>query len=315
MEHAQLQLQGKKGISGSAVKIIAVVCMLIDHIAAVILLRILLADGYVDLREEGLLYFVYQVMRSIGRLSFPIFCFMLVEGFQWTGNVRKYALRLAVFAAVSEIPFDLASCGRITWKYQNVFLTLFLGLFVLCAFVYFRKTVLPKVAGNLFLVTGALAPTVYYGMIVRFSFTGVPEERIWRIVAVFLFTTAVMAVYGRERGVQRLRVLCADISVLMFVMYLAEFLATDYGGMGVLTVAVMYALRRNRVVAMAAGCIVLTVMNSNELPAFLALFPVMCYNGKKDLKQKYFFYVFYPLHFLILYLITVWMGYGSVMPR
>lgn len=320
MEQTQLHMQEekpaahngeKKGISGSTIKIIAVAVMLIDHIAAVILARALLADGPVD--ETGAGIAVYQIMRSIGRLGFPIFCFLLVEGAQRTRDVRKYALRLAVFAFISEIPFDLATSGHFfEWRYQNVYFTLFLGLFALCAFAYFERAVLPRAAGILFTVTGAFSPAIYFGMLTRYSFAGAMEARIKAILAVFLITLAVLAVCGRKRGIVRVRIVCEDITVLMFVMYLADFLMTDYAGLGVLTIAAMYAFRKNRVWSMAAGCAVLTAMSLGELPAFLAVLLIAGYNGKRGLRLKYLFYAFYPVHLLILYLIVLWMGLGEV---
>ena len=115
----------KKGISGSTVKIIAVIAMLIDHTAAVVMIRQIMARGFQEaavggqsrlfdwLMENGVLFYGYQIMRMIGRLGFPIFCFLLVEGFQRTRDVKKYALRLGLFALISELPFDLAVTGRL----------------------------------------------------------------------------------------------------------------------------------------------------------------------------------------------------------
>ncbi|MCI5648136.1 MAG: TraX family protein [Fusicatenibacter sp.] len=131
-------------ITGSTLKIIAMVCMLIDHIGAVIVERALIANGYVEAAnasEEALttflqshmgLYVADMIMRAIGRVSFPIFCFLLIEGFLHTHDVKKYALNLGIFALISEIPFNLAFKGD--WKdltYQNVFFTLFLGLLMM----------------------------------------------------------------------------------------------------------------------------------------------------------------------------------------
>lgn len=312
IQQDEAQQARKRGISGSTLKLIAVGTMLVDHIAAVVLLRILLADGYVSLVQEAGLSWTYQVMRNIGRLGFPLFCFLLIEGFQHTRNVGKYMLRLGLFGLISELPFDLATSGGISWKYQNVYFTLFLGMFVLCAFRYFRTTALSRAAGNLFLAAGLLAPAVYYGMYTRFTFTGTSGDRLWMLLGVLGATAAVYLWYGSRYGMARLRILGQDIAVLMFVMYLAEFMGTDYAGMGVLTIAVMYAFRKNKVLSMAAGCAVLTVMALNELPAFLALLPVACYNGRRGWRLKYLFYVFYPLHLLLLYLIAVWLGYGTV---
>ena len=96
------QKQKKKGISGSTIKIIAVVTMLIDHVAAALLTRMLISRGLLDISMSGdyvqimqwiadnaVLYYGMSAMRMIGRLGFPIFCFLLVEGFQKTRNIKK----------------------------------------------------------------------------------------------------------------------------------------------------------------------------------------------------------------------------------
>ena len=74
---------------------------------------------------------IYMIMRGIGRLAFPIYCFFIVEGLEHTKNVKKYVLRLLMFALVSEIPFDYAFMGGFTLGYQNVFFTLTIGLLVI----------------------------------------------------------------------------------------------------------------------------------------------------------------------------------------
>ena len=94
--------------------------MLIDHIAAVL----------VDSRAYPELY---GAMREIGRLAFPVFCFLIVEGYFNTKNVKKYVGRLLIFGVISEIPFDLAIFGRpgTEFAHQNVFFTLLTGLLVI----------------------------------------------------------------------------------------------------------------------------------------------------------------------------------------
>lgn len=106
----------KYGISQSTVKVIAVISMLIDHVGAV-------------------LFPQYFIMRKIGRIAFPLYCFLIVEGYFHTRDKYKYALRLLAFAFISEIPFDLAFRKRWFYPYSNnVFITLLLGLAAIWAF-------------------------------------------------------------------------------------------------------------------------------------------------------------------------------------
>ncbi len=76
----------KSGISGSTLKLIAIFTMLIDHIAATVILQMI---------NNGIggqtLIDIYWVMRSIGRMAFPVFCFLLVEGFKYTHSRERYS--------------------------------------------------------------------------------------------------------------------------------------------------------------------------------------------------------------------------------
>lgn len=111
--------------SGTALKRLACVSMLLDHIGASCLEAGLLADG----TSPAWLSALDAVLRCVGRLAFPIYCFLLVEGFLHTHSVRRYAGRLALFAVVSEVPFDWAFFGTtFSWERQNVYWTLLLGL-------------------------------------------------------------------------------------------------------------------------------------------------------------------------------------------
>ena len=112
-------IQGKRGINSAVLKNIAVVTMLIDHIGAVIMTRLLIRNGLYEamvnqeaytawMGQNGGMYGICMAMRIIGRLAFPIYCFLLVEGFQKTHNVKKYLGRMFLFALISEVPFDLA---------------------------------------------------------------------------------------------------------------------------------------------------------------------------------------------------------------
>lgn len=331
MESVQLGAQGGNpapgnrgwwGISGSTVKIVAVVTMLIDHAAAVILARYLIGGaneaafaGTLQLwrAENARWYEIYDIMRSIGRLGFPIFCFLLVEGYQRTKDVRKYALRLGLFALISEVPFDLAICGRTFHPgYQNVYFTLLLGLLALCAYGYFGKQDrnLPALLRAGLMVTGVVLPMAYVALEARES--GQAEIPYGTCLTVGAAIVAGLAVYGILRGLRGVQTACADLTALAICMTAAMYLETDYSAMGVLTITAMYLFRRWRALAMLAGCAVLCAMSLGEIPALFTVIPVALYNGKRGLRMKYFFYGFYPVHLLLLYGAAVLMGLGGV---
>lgn len=71
-----------------------------------------------------------NTLRIIGRIAFPIYCFLMAEGAYYTKNPRKYFLRLAIGLVLSELPFDLAFRLKPTWEYQSVMVTLLVGLLV-----------------------------------------------------------------------------------------------------------------------------------------------------------------------------------------
>lgn len=248
----------RRGLSGSTIKMIAIVTMFIDHLAAGVLGRYLIhAMGMgVDVIYVGswawryeTMYMVYQVMRFIGRIAFPIFCFLLIEGFEHTRNVKKYALRMFLFCLISEVPFDLLfNSSILEFGYQNVFFTLFIGLLTMWGF---------KTASE--------------------------WDCHW-LVAVIL-----------------------DVVVVLSGIAAAELLATDYGGIGVVCIMILYVTRNRKPVQILTGCISFAW----ELTAPLAFIPIGLYNGKRGLNMKYFFYFFYPVHLLLIYFLCMGLGIAS----
>lgn len=237
----------QRGLSGSSLKLIAIITMFIDHVGAAVISRMLMDGG-----GSGALYQVYFAMRNIGRIAFPIFCFLLVEGFEHTRDRKKYALRLFVFALISEIPFDLAFSGKVLeFGYQNVFFTLLIGLLTIMAF------------------------------------HEVEEKADWHPL---LRSTALLAVVFAGMGT-------------------AYLLKTDYAARGVMCILVLYLFRRTRGLQILAGCLAFFWW---ELPALVAFIPIAFYNGRRGWNIKYLFYLFYPVHLLLLYLVCLYLGIAGV---
>lgn len=203
-------------------KWIAIITMVIDHVGAV-------------------LYPQYRILRCIGRLSFPVFCFLLTEGFFHTKNVEKYMVRLGLFAILSEIPYDLAFRGNLLdFERQNVFFTLFIGLALMYAMQKSCET--------------------------------------WiKVVEVLL------------------------------AMWIASTLHTDYNLKGILLISIFF-FTRNSSCLRFLGNIVWNFMWGISIQNYggLASIPIALYNGEKGPSMKYFFYVFYPAHLLLLYGISKW---------
>lgn len=126
-------------LSGSALKVLAIVSMLVDHVTKRILVaypqftRPLFALGETKVSWAVL-------FESFGRIAFPIFCFLLVEGFVYTHDRVRYGISLGCFALISEVLFDLArKLTPFDPTYQNVFFTLLIGYMGLCAYEHLRN--------------------------------------------------------------------------------------------------------------------------------------------------------------------------------
>lgn len=229
-----MNLSKCKFLSGSWLKLIAVVSMLIDHTA-----HILWWDDPAMLAPlftlAGHSVSLYWLARKVGRVAFPIFCFLIGEGWRHTRSKEKYARNLALFAILSELPFNLMVSGSLICPgKQNVFVTLFLGLLLI--WVCDRDW-----------------------------------KELWKALG-FLAVGAAGVV-----------------------------LKADYGLAGAVLVLVLYALREKP----ALRALVSWPLLSGGTAAFCAFVPITLYNGKRGFIRspwlKYGFYLFYPVHILILY--------------
>ena len=224
------------GLSGSTLKLIACITMLIDHTGAAVLDTWLFKSDlrFTDVEAWQNMRVLYQWMRGIGRLAFPIFCFLIVEGFFHTRNVRKYCMRMFLFALISEFPFDYALKASVPfWQKQNVYFTLLISL--LC----------------LWLLD---------------SLRGIPWVQFFAVTA---------------------------------SMSLANAMMTDYNFKGVFLIAMLYLFHDHRLYQCVAGAAAIAW----ERWAPLSYLLCFLYNGKRGLRLRYFFYIFYPGHLLILGLI------------
>ncbi len=237
------------GFTGTHLKWFALICMCIDHAGAVLLENgllpkitssVLVGNSYDYLTNDYLFWYNLSIVcRLIGRLAFPLYCFLLVEGFLHTKSVTRYALRLGIFALLSELPFDLALYGTILdLQHQNVFFTLLFGLLVL------------------------------YGM--DYMEIKHPPHRLLPYLVIF-------------GG-----------------MLVSSFLQTDYNAFGILLIVMLYLLRENR----RTQCITGALCTIWEYSAPLAFIPIRFYNGERGKQKcKYFYYLFYPLHLLLLFVL------------
>ena len=240
-------------LSSNQLKVIAMITMLVDHIGLM-----LIGNGKLYGYNNALFSYViildsakpwlqfYRLCRVIGRISFPIYTFCIVEGFLRTSNLFKYFLRLLVLALLSEIPFNLMVYNKFFCiDGQNVIWLYILGLITL--------TIIKKLDNNPF--------------------------------AVVIFS-AIAAV-------------------------VAQFLGLDYGYGGMILMMLIYIFRNDktyRSISIAVTTFILSIQNDFG-GAALSTFFIHHYDGTKGrFNLSLIFYLFYPVHMLILYFI-VWLTY------
>ena len=282
----------KSGLTSFHIKMIAVLTMLIDHIGVTLIREMVRASAG---KEQEILRFIYWTVRGIGRIAFPLFIFMLIEGFFHTRNRGKYLLRLAVFCPVAEIPFDIAvnispaamSAGKfIEWSSQNVMFTLTIGF--LCLWILYLLW--PGYAA----LNGQAEPET--------------DENIEKPAALST------AEYGSGRS-------SADLSTVSYGIWFAECIAvtfagcyiarrfhTDYNWAGVLgiilcglTRLLIPAVDEARKTSFIGTMLPLILQNPFEAVALVDYFAIDLYNGERGrYSLKWFFYLFYPGHLLVL---------------
>jgi hypothetical protein len=206
-------------------------------------------------------------LRVIGRVAFPIYAFLISEGCRHTGNMKKYLLRLGLFALISEIPYDIFFGGvrqfpdltPVIWDFteQNVFFTLFLGALA----IFWHETDKRRLSES------------------GDKFGWVSHAAL--LAVIFALAEALKTDYG-ARG-----------AMLIFAFYIsrnkAAKIITGLAGLYALYIYPdIYEYPFNAQL-FAGGTVALI---------FIAL-----YNGKPGIKARWFFYAFYPAHLLALTLV------------
>ena len=115
------------GIDAGVMKRIAIIAMFIGHMTLCFLEVARDSQGHMIMNTFAAGKTLDSIGRGIGRLAFPVFCFLIVEGFLYTKNRWKYLLRLLVFAAVSQVPFCLLVFPRSQRRHADTIFTLAAG--------------------------------------------------------------------------------------------------------------------------------------------------------------------------------------------
>ena len=253
--------------SDDMLKLVAVFTMLLDHAASGILEYYL---QYVPLNNDvwELLYRINSDLRVIGRIAFPLFCFLLIHGFIHTHSRLKYAGNLLLFALLSELPFDFLFYDGIDFAHQNVFWTLLIGLLMIWALEAVNQTnikMILKYAASLPVIAAGIKMSMVLNT--DYAWTGV-----LLILGLYLFR--------KKKDLQ-----CTIPFVVFFIARVFRNVELGYYSFGIQVIRETFKLYWSIVIS-----------------AFMIL---RCNEKRYIRKGKYFFYAFYPVHISILYLIRV----------
>ncbi|MCR5723243.1 MAG: conjugal transfer protein TraX [Lachnospiraceae bacterium] len=312
----------KGGLTGFTIKLIAIITMFIDHCGAVFVERKMArlrwsVPNWLNDPNFTTLSTIDSIMRCIGRIAFPLFIFLLVQGFMHTRNRLKYAVRLGLFALISEVPFDMAFKNTyFTMSYQNVFFTLFLGFLFMCVADFIYKKHIAPWLGYFGIILSSVAVGFFCAVMINnigysyFAFKPLDGFKLLVLIAILAAITVIIEiVVSRKKSFEDLSRLSFTLLALTLFMICAGVLSTDYNAGGVLAIAVAYAFRESK-----SKCIVGTVITLAltcgfiEAIAIVDYFFIKKYNGEKGKSMKYFFYAFYPCHLLIIALVAKLLG-------
>lgn len=199
----------------------------------------------------------FSFLNLIGRISFPIFAFQTVQGYIHTSNIKKYMLRLFIFACISQVPFMLFLSTFNNNYYLNIFFTLLLGTIALYGYDKIKNKYLGLSFAILIIIIAHFTQVDYgaYGVAIIFLF--------------YIFSTK----FSNKKIF-----MCLAFALITTLKYLPNII--NYP-----SIASIYI-----------NCILFTC---------ISLIPICLYNGKQGPKVKYLFYIFYPVHLLVLWLLNI----------
>ena len=277
-----------------SLKLLALATMIVDHTAFFLFAHRLIS------------FDSYNLMRSIGRIAFPIYCFLLVNGFDKTSNRRRYLSRLVLFAVLSQIPytlllgtgavFSLSAPALSLSLNENGLLCLAVALCALAAYVLLLGMDRGFVPLALFFLCGSLRLSLFGAELLG------DELNVFYTLSFGL--AAMMVLDGLVHDDVPLPKLLPAALILTVSMLLFQP-AADYAWQGLALLLALWLCRSSRPVQLVVMALWCWWMYWGGAPgrfwfSLLSLLPVLLYNGKKGPGLKLGFYAAYPLHLLAL---------------
>ena len=295
-------------LTSYGIKWIAIITMVLDHVAAIIVWQI-----YGDVWRSGMRadaaawYDLYLLMRHVGRIAFPLFCFLLAEGFAHTRSKPKYAWRLFLFALIAEWPYDFAlyGTGFELIAHQNVMFTLLVSFLALWG---------GEAIGGL--VDRTLARRRALAGHGGASGRGVATTGGVDAAGSHFAPAGTEASPSAGSSASRqltLPVIVATVALVVIGAVFADVTEMSYHAFGVLLCGALYLGRRSRTLQILLGALLVAWYcwdhaDLFESYAVIGLALLVFYNGRRGRSMKWFFYVFYPAHLLIIAAIAHLMG-------
>lgn len=276
-----------------AIKLLALVTMVIDHSAYYLYGSSLIGHG------------LYFAMRTAGRIAFPLYAFLLVNGFEKTSDRGKYLSRLVLFAAVSQLPYT------VVFSYENYSLSAVSGFALLWPWYVIVPAVLAVCAVWYFCVrrdASVISLAAAFALaVVKLSAGGVCllgfETNVFYTLAVSLAGMSVLAMLANRPANIGQTLACLAAFIICALCILPH---SDYGWYGFALMMLLWMSRRSKPMQAA----VLLLWSYAEYAVYihnwayfaaaaLAVIPVLLYNGRRGRPVKLFFYMIYPLHLAV----------------